>query len=375
MLDEIQKLFLKFNYFTFDNYFILNIIQISLHKSIKITFIFLFLLYLKIIKNNFNESKNIDYTPKISVFLPIYNKEKFLKRSIGSIQKQSLNDIEIISVNDGSTDNSLEILKEFAKKDKRMKIINNDKNHGLLFSRAMGVLHSKGEYLMCLDPDDEFKGHNNLKYLYIRAKNLNVEVISFYIFYLPDKIKSSKFSRFNKIIRQPELFELAFNQNGTLKDFYITNKLIKKNLFKNAFNLFKKNIYGEKWNYHEDNIWSILIYKYAKTFVFINKKVYYYYQNKESMMSNRGNLIEIKNLIYKIEMYEIIFENVKEKKYLIAEYLNILLIIESLNLCNKIKDNNNIKNKIINLLTNIYKKYENKILRERIKDFMNKISD
>ena len=375
MMDKIQKLFSKISYFTFDNYFILNIIQISVHKSIKIIFIFLFLLYSKIIKKNFNESKNIDYAPKISIFLPIYNKEKFLKRSIGSIQRQSLNDIEIISVNDGSTDNSLEILKEFAKKDKRMKIINNDKNHGLLFSRAMGVLYSKGEYLMCLDPDDEFKGHNILKYLYIRAKNLNVEVISFYIFYLPDKIKSSKFSRFNKIIRQPELFELAFNQNGTLKDFYITNKLIKKNLFKNAFNLFKKKIYGEKWNYHEDNIWSILIYKYAKTFVFINKKVYYYYQNKESMMSNRGNLIEIKNLIYKIEMYEIIFENVKEKKYLIAEYLNILLIIESLNLCNKIKDNNDIKNQIINLLTNIYKKYENQILRERIKDFMNKISD
>ena len=230
MIEGIQKFILKINYFIFDNYFIL-INHKLFHKSIKFIFIFLFLFNLQIKKINYNESKNIDYSPKISVFLPIYNKEKFLKRSIGSIQRQTLDDIEIIPVNDGSTDNSLEILKEFSKNDKRIKIINNERNHGLLFSRAMGVLHSKGEYLMCLDPDDEFQGPNNLKYLYIRAKNLNVDVISYFILYLPNKIKSSKFSRFNKIIRQPELFELAFNQNGALKDFYITNKLINFSIY------------------------------------------------------------------------------------------------------------------------------------------------
>ena len=93
------------------------------------------------------------------------------------------------------------------------------------------------------------------------------------------------------------------------------------------------------------------------------------------MMSNRGNLLELKNLIYKIEMYEKIFENIKEKKYIITEYLNILLIIENQNLFFKIKENSEIKNKIINLLTKIQKKYENQILRERINDFVRKISD
>lgn len=93
------------------------------------------------------------------------------------------------------------------------------------------------------------------------------------------------------------------------------------------------------------------------------------------MMSNRGNLLELKNLIYKIEMYEKIFENIKEKKYIITEYLNILLIIENQNLFFKIKENSEIKNKIINLLTKIQKKYENQILRERINDFVIKISD
>ena len=68
-------------------------------------------------------------------------------------------------------------IKEFAKKDSRIKIINNKKNSGSLFSRAMGILKSKGEYLMSLDPDDEYKGKNSLKYLYYLANKLKVDFI------------------------------------------------------------------------------------------------------------------------------------------------------------------------------------------------------
>ena len=67
--------------------------------------------------------------PKISVFLPIYNKEKYLYRSIGSIQNQTLKDIEIVAINDGSTDKSLKILKKLAKNDTRIKIFNNDRKY------------------------------------------------------------------------------------------------------------------------------------------------------------------------------------------------------------------------------------------------------
>ena len=66
-----------------------------------------------------------------------------------------------------------------AKNDLRIKIINNDKNRGLLYSRAMGILNSKGEYLMNLDPDDEFKGSDNLEYLYKMAKKSKIDFISF----------------------------------------------------------------------------------------------------------------------------------------------------------------------------------------------------
>ena len=226
-------------------------------------FILITLLYY-FINKKVDKNKNNKNIPKISVFLPIYNKGKYLKRSIGSIQNQTLKNIEIISVNDYSTDNSLEILKELAQNDSRIKIINNKKNQGLLFSRAMGILKSKGEYLINLDPDDELYSSDNLEYLYKVAKKSNVDLICFSL--LLNKSSIIKCSNnHHHILRQPKLFKSIFNQDNRLNDFLIWNKLIKREIFLKAFQSFKKRIYGEKWNYHEDNIWSILINKYAQS--------------------------------------------------------------------------------------------------------------
>ncbi len=319
--------------------------MIKNYKSLKYIYILLIIcyFYFEIIYIEINK-KNINI-PKISVFLPIYNKEKYLKRSIRSIQKQTLKEIEIIPVNDGSTDKSLEILKELSKNDPRIKLINNDKNHGSLFSRAMGILNSHGEYLMCLDPDDKYQGPNNLKYLYNRAKSSNVDIVTFFIWYISDKFKSGKFSSFNKKIKQPDLFESAFKDNH-LRDFFITNKLIKRELFENAYKIYKNYIYGEKWNYYEDNIWSILVYKYANSSIFINKIIYYYYKNKDSVMNNRGNSLELKNIIYRNEMYKKIFNTKNEEKYIIAGHIQLLNIFE-LNI-EKVKNNTKIRDMFIN---------------------------
>ena len=119
--------------------------------------------------------------PKISIFLPIYIKENFINRAIKSIQIQTLKEIEIIAVNDNSNDGSLKKLINLSKTDNRIKIVNNDKNHGLLYSRAMGILNSRGEYLMNLDPDDEFKDNDSLEYLYNQTILTHVDIISFNI--------------------------------------------------------------------------------------------------------------------------------------------------------------------------------------------------
>lgn len=91
--------------------------------------------------------------PKISVIVPIYNSEKFLKRCVESILAQTFNDIEVILVNDGSTDNSPSICEDYAKKDKRIVVINKP-NGGLSSARNAGLDIAAGEYIGYVDSDD-----------------------------------------------------------------------------------------------------------------------------------------------------------------------------------------------------------------------------
>ena len=86
---------------------------------------------------------------KVSIVVPVYNVEKYLKESLASAVKQSLKGIEIIAINDGSTDNSAEILKEYEKKYSNFKVINQE-NKGLSGARNTGIAECKGEYIYFL---------------------------------------------------------------------------------------------------------------------------------------------------------------------------------------------------------------------------------
>ena len=91
--------------------------------------------------------------PKVSIVVPVYNVEKYLDECIESIINQSLNDIEIICVNDGSTDSSLEILNNYAQKDKRIIVINKS-NSGYGNTMNIGINAAKGEYIGIIESDD-----------------------------------------------------------------------------------------------------------------------------------------------------------------------------------------------------------------------------
>ena len=324
------------------------------------------LFVVKYLNNNYKYNKAI-----ISIYLPIYNKEKYLFKSIKSIQKQTLKNIEIVAVNDCSNDNSLKILKKLAMKDSRIKIINNKKNRGLLFSRAMGIINSSGKYLMNLDPDDQLASDNDLKYLYKIIKKRKVDVITFA--YLEKGKVTLKCSNFNKVLKQPKLFNSTFNQrNNYIIDYVLWNKLIKRNLLIKVYKFFKKKIYSNKWNYGEDTIWSLLINKYAKSMICTNKTIYLYKTNVDSLMNNRNNYMEIKNRIYILKMYKEIFRSKKERKYLCAHILQFIFELKKDKLLSIIKDNNDINQKIIELLKPFFNKYycsEN--VFQKIKTFIN----
>ncbi len=90
---------------------------------------------------------------KISVIIPVYNAEKYLRECLDSIVKQTLQEIEIICIDDGSTDNSLAVLREYERKDERLKIIE-QANSGAGVARNAGMKAARGEYLAFMDADD-----------------------------------------------------------------------------------------------------------------------------------------------------------------------------------------------------------------------------
>ena len=94
--------------------------------------------------------------PKISVIIPVYNVEKYLSECLDSIVNQTFKDIEVICVNDCSTDNSLSILKEYASKDKRIKIISISSNRGCGYARKIALREASGEYILLCDSDDKY---------------------------------------------------------------------------------------------------------------------------------------------------------------------------------------------------------------------------
>jgi glycosyltransferase involved in cell wall biosynthesis len=93
--------------------------------------------------------------PKVSVCIPVYNVEPWLPAALDSAINQTLKDIEIICIDDGSTDGSLAILNSYAAKDPRIHVLQNGVNRGLLYTRVRSILESIGDYIMCLDSDDE----------------------------------------------------------------------------------------------------------------------------------------------------------------------------------------------------------------------------
>ena len=94
------------------------------------------------------------FVPKISFIIPVFNKEKYLKSLIISIQNQLIKEFEIIFIDDCSSDQSIKIINKYSSIDRRIKLIKNKENRGTLYSRSQGCLHSKGEYIIFIDPDD-----------------------------------------------------------------------------------------------------------------------------------------------------------------------------------------------------------------------------
>ena len=113
--------------------------------------------------------------PKVSIIIPVYNVEKYLKKCLDSVVNQTLKDIEIIVVNDGSPDNSQKIIDEYAKKYSQIASYTKE-NGGLSDARNYGIKKSKGKYLAFIDSDD-FIDHDMIKKMYNKAVKENLDIV------------------------------------------------------------------------------------------------------------------------------------------------------------------------------------------------------
>ena len=331
---------------------------------------------LKGILINYNKLKLINNL-KISIIIPIHNSYKTIKSAIRSIQNQNMLEIEIIIINDFSLDNSVYIIKEIMKKDHRIKLINNNKNMGILYSRCIGVLNSKGKYLLNLDQDDMFFDNILFNELYKKAERgdfdivsfMNVEGNNYYINAKDMKDGVCTHHPNNLIVYQPQLSIYPFFKNGKyiFNDIYIWGKLFKNIIYKNAINLMGKERYSTFNIINEDQIMLFVICRISKSYIFIRKYGLFHLDNVHTTSH-----IVSKEHFYKMKIFfsDIIFEISKNeyKKYSVLillfpkHLLSNLLKIKSLKinlkkLLNKIINCKYIDNKYKEKIIKRYKKY------------------
>ena len=116
--------------------------------------------------------------PKISVVIPVHNTEKYLEQCLDSLINQTLKDIEILCVDDASTDSSLNVLQQYAVKDSRVQVFHNETSESALGARKKGVLAASGEYIMFLDSDDYY-AYDACELVYKKIIEENVEILHF----------------------------------------------------------------------------------------------------------------------------------------------------------------------------------------------------
>lgn len=186
---------------------------------------------------------------KISVIIPIYNCEDYIKQCLDSIKDQSLNDIEIICIDDASTDNSLEIINNFSKKDKRIKCIRQSKNCGAGPARNRGLELARGEYISFVDSDDFIIDNKAYEKLYEIATTNYADVVSANMkVYNNDKLEKNSFIK-----------DINSNSQINPEDYGIP-WYFQKNLYKKQF-LEEKNIKFPDYRSGEDPVFLAKVLK------------------------------------------------------------------------------------------------------------------
>ncbi|MBQ6218828.1 MAG: glycosyltransferase [Methanosphaera sp.] len=255
---------------------------------------------------------------KVSVIIPVYNAEEFLTESIDSIKNQSLIDIEIICVNDGSTDNSLTMLNNMAKKDGRIVVIDKD-NGGCGSARNRGLSYANGEYCYFFDPDD-YVLPDALEKLYENACNNNSDIVLSQIAWY----KEGHTINYNKPGYNIQEVFPDENFNDFTFDYHDVKEYVLNSYYAPWTKLYKKSFLDRNEFKFDENIAFDDVPFHVKTLLKADKisfikKAFYHYRttNKKSVNNTVTNAVDI------MRICDIVEEYLKENDYyndFIAEF-------------------------------------------------------
>ena len=297
--------------------------------------------------------------------MPVYNASKYLDRSINSVLNQTYDNLEIIIVDDSSTDNSKDIIKKYASKDSRIRPIYSEMNQGVSKSRNLGLNVLTGDYVFFMDADD-YITKNAIEIMINKCIKYNADVVDSYHLI----ISGNKTFLESKPLKEDLIMGDKSNIEMLTKATYITGKLIDSQLVKNL--LFDVNL-----RRYEDLVFEHQLKLKLKNYVLITDIVYYYYQVPDSLINTLGE----KHLAYIDAAKEVmdLYENEsKEVKEIIESLLftNAFLtgITKIIKNDKNVDDNVNILKNYLLKFKDIFKTYkDNKRIDKIIKNKYEKL--
>lgn len=235
---------------------------------------------------------------KVSVIIPVYNVEEYLDRCLDSLINQSFNSIEILTIDDNSSDNSLEILKSYENKDKRIKVFSN-KESGVSQARNLGIRNALGKYIMFVDSDD-WVDENMIEIMYNKAEEENSDMVM--CTYIREFNNNSKEKIFN-------LPHITVYENEEVKSNLLRKLVgpVKEELANPEYldalgtvwaKLYRSNVIKGKGikfvdlreiGSAEDTLFNIYTFINLNKVIFINKPMYHYWRDNPKSITTRYN--------------------------------------------------------------------------------------
>ena len=377
LLFLLNLFFSFFSYFFYDDEIESEIyINNKSEKYLTIKMVNQFNSYIKICKRGKFQNKAkfiLPKKPKISLIMPIYNGGKYLYYSLRSIQNQKYKDIEIILVDDFSTDNSLNIIKKYMEEDSRIRLIKNHRNKKILYSKSIAALNSRGKYIIQLDQDDMFIRNDCFNILMSEAESNDLDIVqirdfsknNFYFNY------KTKVNLIEKHLIYPQ--ETNYKKQPALKDkIYLNNNiyllwglLIKADLYKEAIYYLWPVIINYKISFHEDYMISFMLIILAKRYKYINKFAILHLFHSNSISNNY-----LENNEYYLSV--LFFAHIMNKYYLKNNPKDIHILINYIKLFKQCFQNGkelfpNLFYHIINLMNYLKSFYKTIIYLKKIK--------